>query len=239
MRYGRFLASRSAIAVMASEENDGAGDLPGGHPLGRKRIVNAQAAGPDGQEQVLGIRDERVSQAQRKWRHQQIGRVPPCRLRQVSHDHRSRDQAEERQLFANQRHPGFRESSDPIRRLPVEAPERPVIQQEQDEGPRHQHRFRHQSQGQPKRNQRVPPPRRRLGIAGVGQQAQQPEEGRQVVFAFDRPRDRFDVQRMQGEEGRHDCASPAGPGESLEQQEKEQGVRNMDQRVDEQVSTCI
>ena len=44
---------------------------------------------------------------------------------------------------------------------------------------------------------------------------------------------------MQGEERRDDRASPPGSGDSFEKQEKKQGVRNMNERVHEQMPTGI
>ena len=111
----------------------------------------------------------------------------------------------------------------------------PVVQQQQTERQRHEHRFCHQADNEDQQCQQVPGRFGAFGVTGVGEHCQQPEKGAEHVLALGDPGDGLDVQGVQGEEGGDKCARPAALSHSLEENEQQNGVRNVPEDVDQMV----
>ena len=59
------------------------------------------------------------------------------------------------------------------------------------------------------------------------------------VLTFGYPSDRFDVQRMPGEQGRHHCARPDRPRNSPKKQKEEDSIGNVEQEIEQVVTDRI
>ena len=57
---------------------------------------------------------------------------------------------------------------------------------------------------------------RPLDVCEICPDREQPEETAQNLFPFRDPNDRFDVERMDGKQERHECAAPARSGHPLQ-----------------------
>ena len=66
-----------------------------------------------------------------------------------------------------------------------------------------------------------------LRIIGINQQCEHPKKRAQHILAFGNPRYGFDVQRMQCEESRNQCAAPLCAGRTIEPEKQEKRVSNM------------
>jgi len=51
------------------------------------------------------------------------------------------------------------------------------------------------------------------------------------ILAFRRPRHRLDVQRMPGEQGRHESAAPQGTRQPVQPQEEQEGVDDVENQI--------
>jgi hypothetical protein len=99
---------------------------------------------------------------------------------------------EERQLLDNQ----------VAQRLST--PQWPVVEQQQREGQRHGHRLAEKRRGRRQQHRGVTPANGETHPARVGPDRQQPEQRAQDPFAFGDPGHRFDVQRVQAKQQRHE-----------------------------------
>jgi hypothetical protein len=74
-------------------------------------------------------------------------------------------------------------------------------------------------------------------VAGVGVDSEEEEEGAEDVFTLGDPGDGFDVQGVEGEERRDEGAGPEGARHSIEDQEEEDGVEEVEEEAGEVVSS--
>ncbi len=82
----------------------------------------------------------------------------------------------------------------------LDAAQRPVIKQQEHEWQCDECLLGQQARDQEQQRRRQIPARRPKRIAHVHEKRQQTEERAQHIFPFGDPRDRFDVQRMEGKE---------------------------------------
>ena len=182
-----------------------------------ERIEEGEVARPDRFAQIGGVRDHGVSQPIDPGDFGDRRDGPPLSLDEKGHDARCRRQDEEGDFFDEQANEGRS-------RGPEDAPEGPVIQQQENEGERDQHRFGHEPQQKQRERQPVPAAPGALGVAGIGPERQQPEQGAQHVLALRDPGDRLDVQRMKREKRGRERARPARPGHPLQDPEEQDAV---------------
>ncbi len=141
---------------------------------------------------------------------------------------------------AQQKHPrrdippvaGFRFLS--VNRHP---PERPVVQQQQHQRQRDQHGLGRQPEGEQGDHRQIANQREAAArVAGVGRQGEHEEQAAEHVFAFGDPSDRFHAQRMDGEQGRRQCARPEIAGHPPQQQEQKNCRGGMERYAGEVMS---
>jgi hypothetical protein len=70
-----------------------------------------------------------------------------------------------------------------------------------------------------------------LRVAEIGPNRQKPKQRAQHVLAFRHPGHRLDVQRMQGKKRGHPRAGPPRAGEVVQQQEKQNGIGQVQQQT--------
>src|ERR1051326_5106580 len=132
---------------------------------------------------------------------------------------------------------------------------RPVIQEKQHEGQGDEHRLAHQTQEKEDGREQIEDGRSYplaspcsyllspisylLRIACVGEQRQHEEKGAEHVLAFGHPGNRFDVNRVEREEGRHHGAGPGSAGHSLQQEKEQHCIGRVEQKVREVMEAWI
>ena len=226
---------------------------PAGEQIGRRRAERSTSGGGDEQEEArdrasgqIDVRRHRIEHAElrRPQRHPEVAQVRERRVREALGQRQVRERLHRPRLRAERDH-ARREGQREQRRLlerelaePRElgahsgarrraAPERPVIEQQQHEGQRHQHRLGHQAERIEPQHARVAPCAPPLEPARVGADREQEEERAQHVLARGDPGDRLDVQRVEGEQRRHDRAARRAAGQARQQQEQDDGVRGV------------
>jgi hypothetical protein len=184
----------------------------------RVRVVDGEPARPDRLRDVERDRDERLRGA-----HGEPHLGPRLRRRTALVDQRHRDRCradrEQRPLLERRARdpPGIGRASA-VRPQPRE---RPIIEQEQRERQRHDHRLGQQTCGEARGHRGEPPAARLLRIARVREHREHPEQPGERVLALERPRHRLDVQRMHGEHGRDERAAPVRARHPREREEQQ------------------
>ena len=125
------------------------------------------------------------------------------------------------------------------RRRRAQAAERPVIDQEQEEGERHRHLLRHQPRRVAEANRPDAADARMFHVAEVEPERDEPEERAQEILAFGRPGHRFHMERVQSEECRHGSALPEGSGHRPEDEKEEQGVYGVQKEAHQVVAPRV
>ncbi len=117
--------------------------------------------------------------------------------------------------------------------------QRPVVQQQEHKRESDDHGLRHQAQNEQTGKRQVPLPVWFTRIPTVGPEGREEEEGAEDVFAFSDPGYRLNIDGMKGEQRGHEQAGPKTTGGVHQQQEKEDGIRGVNQEAGEVVSGRI
>ena len=72
-------------------------------------------------------------------------------------------------------------------------------------------------------------------IAEIGRQSENEEQSGENIFAFGDPGHRFNTERMNGKDGRHDGAGPAAPRRLQQRQKEQHGNRRVDRGAGQMV----
>ena len=75
-----------------------------------------------------------------------------------------------------------------------------------------------------------------LRVSHIHQQREHPEQRAQHVLAPGDPRDRLDMERVQGEQGGDKGAAPGGAGQAAEQHEQQEGIGGVEQQAGQVVA---
>ena len=122
----------------------------------------------------------------------------------------------------------------------TEAAEGPVIEQQQNPGQGHQHRFCHQPKGKEKRDQQISKEGTfARDITGISEQGKHEEDTAEHVLAFRNPCYRFHPQRMYGEHGRDKGAAPGRAGDLLQEQEKQNHSECVQKHIREMMAAGV
>ena len=182
----------------------------------RMGIDSREIHGPDRLADIEGVGHDRIGQAVRNGQHIRAEHRAPLPLHGDRRDAARQRQREQGKLLEDQvadraRRVGFSGRIVSRSRLGLEradAPQRPVVQQQQQERPRHEHRFGQQAQPQGDEHQRVACEPAPPGVPRVRAEGQQREQAAEHVLAFGDPRHGLDVQRVQGKQGGDERAAP-------------------------------
>ena len=118
------------------------------------------------------------------------------------------------------------------RRLAIfESVQRPIVQQQQDKGQRHQHRLGAESDGKRSDDHQIPTYARLLGVPDVREDRHEREQSAQYVLAFRDPGDRFDVRGVYGEQKGDQCAGPNDRRHAKQHVEQKTSVRGVEDQV--------
>ncbi len=112
--------------------------------------------------------------------------------------------------------------------------QRPVIQQQEDEGHRHQHVLGQQSQGEEQHHGAIAELRGRAAhITDIGSERQHEKKRAQNVLALGDPGHRLHVQRMNGKHRRHKRAAPQEPRHPPQHQKEQDRRCRVEQDIGE------
>ena len=114
----------------------------------------------------------------------------------------------------------------------AQAAQRPVVEQEQDEGERDGHGLREQGGREQPERERVVPPGPSAGPCGPAPQRGEREARGQQLLALRDPGDRLDQCRVHGEERRHGQARQRRLGQGAKRGKEQDRVQRVEQYVD-------
>src|SRR4029077_7688248 len=97
--------------------------------------------------------------------------------------------------------------------------EGPIIEKQQDQRQRDNHRLREKSQGKKEQSEEVLPPGSLFCVGCIGVERQKKKQAALPIFASRNPRDGFDMQWMDREDGRDEGALPDSPRRPPQKQE--------------------
>ncbi len=119
--------------------------------------------------------------------------------------------------------------------LRLEPSERPVVEEDQDEGEGNEHGFGHEPQGKEPEGEEIFFCIRFFHVEGVSSHGEHPEEGGEDVLSFRHPGHGLHMEGMEGEEGGHEGAWPEGAGHPVEDQEQQDRIDDVKEDIDQMV----
>ena len=201
------------------------------------RVEDGEVHRPERVDDVGPVRAERIADPERRREALEILKRSPVALGRDGNRADRRHQGKERELFEN----GAAQPSPfpalGLRRV-AQAPERPFVEEQQDEGPGDEGGLRHQPQGETAEHGRIEGPPA-ADEALVGEQGEHGEQAGEDVLASRRPRHGFDVQGMQREHRGDERAPPAGARHALEREEEQHRIRDVENQAREMEARWI
>ena len=116
-----------------------------------------------------------------------------------------------------------------------EAPQGPVVEQQEDERQRHEHRLGHESEPEPHADEGQAAGARPPGVGDIAPEREETEEGAKHVLPLRDPGDGLDTQRVEGEQRGHQGAAPERARHGAEDEEEQESVDDVEAQAGEVV----
>ena len=226
-----------------TQDEAGCRDLPGGQGVSRMRVEDRQLCRI---QELPEIGDVRVQRVRHPGPCREVPHRAPSRLLHgVRDERRCGGECEQRQLLEPQ--PSHRRDTAALSggcsaggRRHREALERPVVQEQQHEGQGHEHGLAQETQGEESCHQQVTGNRGRPSdVAQVRSEREREEQAAQHVFPFGNPGHRLHVQRMNGEQGRHESTRPERASSLQQHQEEDDGGGGVEENARQVMSARV